>query len=190
MKTKYFLIAIVVVLGAMFNVISVKAQETQQKEDKVTLKIRLQPIQTIVVTPGQKTVEFLYASTGNYSTGATESKADHLTVFSTGGFEVKVQAKGDFTREGTGGGSIPVSDVTVSAIAGAGDKNVGAFSQVTLSTAAGSLITADKGGRDMKYTVTYDNTAGGGDKYIDKYIASDMTESVYTTEVTYTIAAK
>lgn len=188
MKTKYFLIAIVVVLGAMFNVISVKAQETQQKEDKVTLKIRLQPIQTIVVTPGQKTVEFLYASTGKYSTGATESKADHLTVFSTGGFEVKVQAKGDFTREGTGGGSIPVSDVTVSAIAGAGDKNVGA--QVKLSTAAGSLITAEKGGRDMKYTVTYDNTAGGGDKYIDKYIASDMTESVYTTEVTYTIAAK
>jgi hypothetical protein len=35
----------------------------------------------------------------NYQEGVSVNMDDHLEVFSTGGFEVKVKTDGDFTRE-------------------------------------------------------------------------------------------
>ncbi|MDD4009176.1 MAG: hypothetical protein PHQ67_05115 [Fermentimonas sp.] len=190
MKTKNFLLATAFILCGVLNVNNVKAQEGPSNQDNVTLKIKLQPIQTILVNPGQTTVEFLYASTDNYSAGVTESRGDHLTVFSTGGFEVSVKANSDnFTRIG-GTETIPVSDVKVTASNGEKVNGAETFSDIVLSTSAGTVIGAGKGGRDLTYNVSYDNSAGGADKYIDNYIATDGTESVYTAEITYTIAAK
>jgi hypothetical protein len=52
------------------------------------------------------------------------------------------------------------------------------------------LVSASVGGTAINYDVEYNNTAaGGGNNYINKYIFEDGAESVYSTTVTYTIAA-
>ena len=62
------------------------------------------------------------------------------------------------------------------------------FDNVLLSTNPESLIRSGTGGMDLKYNVTYDNTAGGADKYVN--MTSGDTESVFTSEIIYTITSK
>jgi hypothetical protein len=180
MKTKNFLIAIVLVLGVMFNVNSVKAAGPLTS-DNVTLKITLNHVQTIMVK--HKEVNFDYASTDKYSAGVSQELADHIEVNSTGKFTVQVKAT-DFTGpEGT----IPAKDVTIKAEAGSkvasDEAYVDAF---PLSTTDQTLITSEKGGRKLTYKVTYDNIGGKDYNYIDMYDI-DGTQSVYKADVTYTI---
>lgn len=193
MKNNNFLIGLLLILGVLLNVNSMKAQAAASEgsnSDMVTLNIRLKPIQTIVVNPAQKTVEFLYVSTDNYGEGIMVTKDDHLSVFSTGAFEVSIKANNDNLTSSSGLSTIPVSDIKVTALAGSKANGGEEYTEVGLSTSEGLLISATKGGRDLTYNVTYDNSAGGNSEYIDKYFKTDGNESLYTADVTYTIAAK
>jgi hypothetical protein len=184
MRTKNILSIAALIICGLVCVNSVKAQKTSD----VTVSIKLTPTQSIVVNSTQKTVDLVYATEGNYAQVVSAEMLDHLEIFSTGGFEVKVSADGDFT--GTGG-TIPAGDVTVRATRGT-STDIGSCTNVELSTTpTTALITAEEGGRALKYNVTYDNTeAGKSDAYI-KYISEDSEEeeSVYTATVTYTITA-
>ena len=163
--------------------------QAQEETGQVTVNLTFLPVQTIAVTPAQKTVEVLYATVDDYQNGVAVTQDDHLTVFSTGGFLVSVQASdANFTRVG-GSETIPVGDITVKAFQGTGNQTPAVFASAPLSASSGTpLITSEKGGRDLKYGVTYDNTAAGGEnKYIDKFTGADKEGAVYTSEVTYTI---
>lgn len=181
--SNFFSIAAFIICG-MVCVNSVKAQTNQ-----VTVNIIFQPVQSIVVNSAQETVDLVYATKDNYNEGVSGTFADHLIVFSTGGFEVSVNAEdANFVRTGEGGGKIPVSHVILSAWEGSTTNPEFTPHNVPLSTTPTALITSTAGGNELKYSVKYDNTTeGSGYKYIDKYIHSD-TESVYTAQVTYTIA--
>lgn len=183
MKTKKILLAGALIAAFLFSVNSVMAQTT----DQVTVNLKFQPVQSIVVTSSQKTVDLVYQTEADYNAGVSSTQNDHLTIFSTGGFQVTVKADGNFTR--TGGGEIPVGDVKVNATNGTGNsRNYGdGLPVVALATTDAPFITSNGGGRDLKFNVTYDNTAGASDEYIDKYVHPDDPESVYTAEVTYTI---
>ena len=180
--SNFFSIAALVICG-MVCVNSVKAQES----DNVTVNIKFVPIQSIVVNPVPETVDLVYATKDDYNNGVSKTIADHLIVFSTGGFVVSVNAENEnFVR--TGGGTIPVSHVILSAWEGSTTNPEFTSGEVALSTTSTALITSDAGGNELKYSVKYDNTTeGSGYKYIDKYIHSDTPESVYTAQVTYTI---
>lgn len=188
MRTKNILSIAALIICGLVCVNSVKAQT--QTSDNVTVNIKFKPIQSIVVNPAadHQTVDLVYATKDDYANGVSETRDNHLEIFSTGGFEVKVSTGGDFTRTGTGGGTIPANDVTVIATHGT-STTIGSFTNVELSTTPTALITADEGGRALKYNVTYDNIAAGkSDAYINKYIHGDSPESIYTATVTYTIA--
>lgn len=187
MRTKNILSIAALIICGLVCVNSVKAEvPPTQTSDEVTVNIKFTPIQSIVVNSAQKTVDLVYATKDDYANGVSSAEMlDHLEVFSTGGFEVKVSTDGDFTRTGTGGGSISAADVKVIATNGTGTNN---GTEVALSTTPKTLITATEGGRALKYNVTYDNTAGASDAYINKYKKADGTVSVYTAKVTYTIA--
>ena len=184
MKTKnFFSIASLIICG-LVCVVSVNAQKT----DNVTLNIKFQPIQSIVVAGSQKEVNLVYASKNDYANGVQSEQQNHLTVFSTGGFQVSVSTdKDNFER--AGGGTIPVKDVIVKANTGTKTNSAThTFPEVALSKSPQALITADAGGNELTYNVTYDNTAAGsGYKYINNYIHDDS-ETLYTATVTYTIA--
>jgi len=180
MRTKNILSIAALIICGLVCVNSVKAQTSD-----VTVNIKFQPIQSIVVNSAQKTVDLVYKDENDYANGVSAEMLNHLEVFSTGGFIVTANTDGDFTR--TADSSIPAANVKVKATNGTGTNN-GTFTEVALSTAPTTLITATEGGRALKYNVTYDNTAGASDAYINKYKKADETVSVYTAKVTYTIA--
>jgi hypothetical protein len=158
----------------------------QSTSDQVTLNIKLKPVYTLIVDGGQKTVDLVYQSREDYAGGVTQTKNNHLKVYSTGGFEVKVKTNGDF--QGTGGKSIAANTVSVLASNGDLDANNSItpdYSSVNLSTGDTRILSSDKGGVDHKFNVTY--TGANNHAYINNYFGGNGGESVYTATVTYTI---
>lgn len=180
-----FLSVALLVMGLL---VSANKAEAQSGSDNVVINLKFHPVQTIVVALTQKTTDISYTSTNDYQNGIAVTHDGHLTVFSTGGFLISVEASNEnFTRAG-GTETIPVSDVVIKALNSTGNETDSEFSDVTLSTAPAPLITSNSGGRDLKYDIIYDNTqAGSANQYINKYVSPDKPESVYTSQVTYTI---
>jgi hypothetical protein len=189
MKVRKFLFAGALIVASLFSVNSVMAQTTGD----VTVNLKFQPIQSIVVTSGAEGVNLVYANKTDYSEGKFKIVNDHLEIFSTGGFLVTVKAESDFTNNSTGAVAIPASDVKVTATTGTDNDNnygTGGLPEVVLSnTEEKNFIASDTGGTGLKFNVKYDNYGGHGNAYINKYIFEDGAESVYSTKVTYTIAA-
>ena len=156
-----------------------------QNTDNVTLNIVLRPIQTIIINPTQKNVKLIYDTEDKYANGVSREYTDHIGVFSTGGFIIKVNGNGDLFN---GSESIPLSDVSITASNGSNVLSNPTYTPVILSTDDKKLITSNAGGRNIKYNVTYNNSLGAGDKYINRYFSSDDSQSVYTTTLTYTIS--
>lgn len=163
----------------------------QSHSDNVTVNIRFLPIQTITVQPSQKVTDLLYATPEDYENGVSVTQDDHLTIFSSGGFQVSVTADdADFTRSG-GSETIPLSEVIIRAADGSYSGPRARYTETALSTTPVPIIEAEDGGRDLKYNITYDNRiAGSSQKYIDKYVKSDGVETVFSANITYTITTR
>jgi hypothetical protein len=183
MRTKNILSIAALIICGLVCVNSVKAQTSGD----VTVSIKFTPIQSIVVNPAQETVDLVYAEKDDYLKGVSKKMEDHLTVFSTGGFVVNVKSDGDFKR-GDGTMVIPAGDMKITVENGTDNTGTADFTTQSLSTSDLPVITAKKGGNELKYNVTYDNKiAGSSYNYINRYIHNDSPESVYTAKVTYTI---
>ena len=167
------------------------ATAANAQDNKVTLNVRLNPIQTLVVNAQQKIVNLDYSTTDHYANGVSSTQDNHLKVFSTGGFEVKVKSSGsELTKTAQGGnGNIDASTVKLTALAGTQEALANAtYSQpLALSATEGTLVTSTKGAVNKNIGVKYE--AAGANAYIDKYVAG-TTPTVFTTELTYTIVAK
>lgn len=182
---KYILIMIVVIL---FCHNSVHAQSrSDNSSDKVTLRIVLYPIQTLMVNPTQDVVDLNYSSKEDYFKGVTTKQDDHLTIYSTGGFEVNVAGEGEnLTGKNN---KIAASDIQVRASQGSNNTLVHATYEpnVGLSPVATKLLSSPTGGVAQDFNVEY--SAAGNDAYINHFDADDA-PTVYTTTVTYTILSQ
>lgn len=162
-----------------------------QKSDNVTLNVRLNPIQTLVVNSSQKTVDLDYTTKEHYNQGVSLKQENHLNIFSTGGFEVKVKSGGSqLTNQGAGpNGNIDATTIKLTAFAGTQNALTDAqYSQnIELSATEGVIASSTKGARDKNIDIQY--AAAGNDAYLDKYVAN-QTPTTFTTTVTYTIYAK
>lgn len=162
---------------------------TFSQNTDVTLNIVLKPIQTITIDPTQKVVNLTYDTKDKYADGVSRTYADHIEVFSTGGFIINVKGSGNLTNSKISTQSIPLSDVSITASNGSNTTGNFTYPIVRLSTTNNkTLISSNSGGRNLKYNVTYDNSLATGDRYINKYFNSESNESVYTTTLTYTIS--
>lgn len=178
-------------LMLIFIAVSVGTSNAQSHSDRVSLNIRFLPVQTITVNPSQKSIELVYATTNDYEKGVSAEYNDHLTVFSNGGFQVNVAANDVSFEEQNSDRTLPLSDMVISAYNGSGNVSVYEFSNVVLSPDQNTLITSEKGGRDLNYNVIYDNSvAGSSGIYKDSYSTSGNTESIFSVEITYTITSK
>lgn len=167
-----------------FALISISNRVSAQS-DNATLRIRLYPIQTITVNPAEKDVELDYKTTADYKDGVSKLKSNHLTVYSTGAFTVKVKSSSG-TLQGNRS-SIDASDVNISALAGTTNQLQNAtYEARNLSNADQVIITSATGSVNKNFNITY--KAAGADKFVDKYFKTEN-PTVYTTTVTYTIEA-
>lgn len=189
MKVRKFLFAGALIAASLFSVNSVMAEDT----DNVTLNLKFKPVQTITVDPAQKTVDFVYQTETDYTSGVTLAvKTKHLKVFSTGGFVVNVKASAEDFTSGNTNLTIPVSDVSVTASQSAGNTKTYAVIDLAkaISTTDQKLIQSNGGGKDLEFDVLYDATADAAEAYIDGYNASQVDidgATVFTTTLTYTI---
>ena len=177
MKTKNFLLTGALLIMALFSVNGVMAQgPAETGTTKVTIKLR--PMQAITVN--QSNVLLDYATIEDYSTGVTTEMTSHLTVYSVGGYVVRVESDGDFER--VGGGTISAGDIKLKATSAA--LSPGNMPEVDLSVNPTALITSNIGGLNKKYNVTYNNHLGKDFAYAGKGAGE------YIATVIYTIAAQ
>jgi len=178
-----------VVIASLMMLIGIAAEA---QTDNATLNVRLNAIQTLVVNSQQKTVNIDYTTKDHYKDGVSSKQANHLNIFSTGGFEVKVKSSGsELINQGTGGpnGNINASTIKIVATQGSQDALTEAdYKQnVELSATDGIIVSSTKGARDKNIDIEY--KAAGNDEYLDKYVAN-QTPTTFMTTVTYTIYAK
>lgn len=163
----------------MLGLVTVNAQN-------VTLNVNLKPIQTLVVTPAQKIVNLNYTTTDDYKNGVSSTNADQLTIYSTGGFQVRVKSASATLQSGSK--TIDANTIQIKASAGSDAVNGAQYTQnVQLSNTEATLVTSTKGGVDKKISIEY--KGAGANTYIDNYIPG-QNPTVYTTELTYTIVSQ
>ncbi|MDQ1095941.1 MULTISPECIES: hypothetical protein [Chryseobacterium] len=163
----------------LFGLVTVNAQS-------VTLNVRLKPIQTLVINSAQKVVNLDYTTKDDYANGVSSVNADHLSVYSTGGFQVKVKSANAVLQNGAK--SIQASSIQIKATAGSEAVTGAQYAQnVQLSATEATLVTSTVGGVDKKINIEY--KGAGANAYLDNYIAG-QTPTVYSTELTYTIISQ
>ncbi|WP_027388772.1 hypothetical protein [Chryseobacterium gregarium] len=165
---------------SLIGFVTLKAQQT------VTLNVRLKPIQTLVVNPSQKVVNLDYVTKDDYTNGVSSVNADHLNIYSTGGFQVKVKSANSALQNGAK--NIQANTIQIKASAGSEPITGAQYAQNTqLSANETTLVTSTVGGVDKKISIEY--KGAGANAYLDNYIAG-QTPTVYTTELTYTIISQ
>lgn len=188
--SNFFSIAAFIICG-MVCVNSVKAESTLPNSDQVTVNLKFKPVQSISVKTDQKEVNFVYDSETDYLNGVTSvTHANHLKVFSTGGFEVKVIASNENFTSGNTNLTIPVDHVSVKATASAGNP-INEYTFIGEPQALGVddkiIIKSSKGGTELEFDVEYDNTGDSSGAFINGYNSKHEEEIVFTTIVTYSI---
>lgn len=169
----------------IFTVLSLVGFATVSAQT-VTLNVRLKPIQTLIVNTAQKTVNLDYTTRDDYANGVTSSNVDHLTIYSTGGFQVKVKSGNAALQNGNK--TILVSTVQVKANAGTDPVNGAQYAAIApLSATETTLVTSSLGGVDKKISIDY--KGAGANAYLNNYVAG-QDPSVYTAELTYTIISQ
>lgn len=157
------------------------------QSDNVTLNIRLFPIQIIEVNPSQEIIYLDYETTADYANGVQLEQPDHLSMFSTGGFVVKVSST-DVNMTAENGQVIPVSDIIITPREGIQNPLIGAsFSPATLSSEATTIITNNTGGINITFGIHYQ--AKGNNEYVDKYVDTGN-PTVFSTNIVYSIEAR
>lgn len=156
--------------------------------DEVTLNVELHPIQTLFVNSNQKSVDLEYKLTTDYSGGVSSLQENHLTVYSTGAFIVQVASSEDDIKRVNGTETISASTIKVKAEEGSNNPLAGqTMAEVSLSTTPTNLINSGVGGVDRNFNITYSGLDLNG--YVNNYF-NDENPTVYSTTVTYTIAAQ
>ena len=156
---------------------------------QATLNVKLYPIQTIMIG-GDNTVNLEYKTKDDYLKGVTNDMKDHLVVYSTGGFAVKVKSENEdlvYTKDALTS-KIAANTINLQATVGTGNElNASTMNNVVLSNENKNLISSNVGGTELKFNVAYNGK--GNNDYVNKYYNVE-TPNVYTTTVTYTIEAQ
>lgn len=181
---------LLLVLYLVLGVSWIRAQSIPLLSDnnRVSLNIVLNPIQTIVVNPMQGNVDLEYVSTEDYSEGVINEQQNHITIYSTGGFEVNVASSDDYLVGVNK--NISTSDIKILASQGSNNilHDVNYMSDVSLSSSPTCLLSSSTGGVDQSFNVSYE--AAGDDKYINHFNDKSASTSIFTTIVTYSIVTR
>ncbi len=169
--------------------IALTSKTYAQASDEVTLNVRLHPIQTIIVNGSQKTVNLDYITTDDYASGVELEQEDHLSIYSTGGFQVSVKSNSstlesahqDVTE------NINASDIQITPSQGTSPLAGSTLQAISLSDQDQPLISNTIGGVGRTFNIKYEGA--GGDAYVNKYFNVEN-PTTYTTTVVYTIEAQ
>ena len=179
---------IILFAALLFSGYSV-AQAQVPVQATTELNVILTPIQTITVNTASNNVNLEYATATEYKDGVSSNALeDHLSIISTGAFNVTVKAA-NLTVDGSGTGKeMAASSIKIKADKGTTNKMAKAtLKSFALSTGEQELISSLTGGTNKTFDVTF--TGAKNDLYADNYIVNNAL-TTYTTTVTYTLSPK
>jgi len=174
------------ILSLILLSLQASAQSNASASDLITFNIRLHPIQTIEVTPLQKVVNLDYMTKEDYEKGVDVDQPDHLRVYSTGGFAVRVESGTPIRKSGSTE-EIDISDIVITPSAGSTEKPDADYPEVNLTPIPQELISSATGGVNRKFNINY--RAAGVNKYVKKYVNLEN-PTVYSGTITYSIMPK
>src|SRR5690606_18611648 len=152
-----------------------------------TLNVKLNPLQTLIVNPATNSVTLEYKNKADYANGVSAKQENHLTVYSTGGFQVYVKSN----QQNLTGGPKDIAANQIKLTASAGKTNALAgnpqYNEVDLVHSGDKgvmLVQNSVGGVDRNIDITY--AAKGNNAFIDHV---GQTAATYTTTVVYEIVA-
>lgn len=154
-----------------------------------TLNVKLNPLQTLIVNPANNIVNLEYKTKADYANGVSAKQENHLTVYSTGGFQVHVKSN---QQNLTGGPKdIAANQIKLTASAGKtnplesnGNPEYKSVDLVHSGDKGVMLVKSTTGGVDRNIDVTY---AAKGDNAFINHVG--QAAATYTTTVVYEIVA-
>lgn len=158
---------------------------TAQSEGAAVLNIVLHPVQTLMINAADQTVNLEYRTREDYSSGVSLNKENHLQIYSTGGYVIRIKTA-DPRLQSTANiaAAIDAGDITVTASKG---TTIGYESfisaPVLLSTSYVELISSAVGA-SKAFNINY--TAKGDNKYLNLF-TKNQNPTVYSTQVVYSI---
>ena len=187
---------IILFAAILFSAVTVaKAQDASKTSSNnhrsIPVNVILKPIQTLFVNPSHEKVDLVYESVKDYKKGVTSLQKNHLTIYSTGAFIIQVNSESNDIKSTAKNGEISASTISVQAASGStnalGNATLG---KVSLSVTPTDLVNSGTGGVDRNFDITYAGMGGNG--YVNKYYNSENggVQTLYSTTVTYTIAAQ
>lgn len=170
----------IVVLTALLS-----KKATAQNGSSAALNIILHEVQTIEIDGSDKTVNLDYKTKEDYMMGVSLNKENHLKVYSTGGFDIRVRTSSPELLSATNSQSIGAGDIVVTATKGsANGMDTFSTSPVHLSGTDAAFISSTKGANSKTFDITY--AAAGENKYLNLY-TKNQKPTVYNTQVVYSI---
>ena len=179
---------IILTFAIIFTTVAATFAQTPGPTATVNLNVKLNAIQSIVASASN--VDLVYKTVEDYNTGVKSEQANHLTVYSTGGFIVKVASSVKDLTASSGSQTIESSGISVTASKGTTTLTP-TYTPVNLGVASTELISSAIGGTSEKFNIEY--KAAGANAYVNKFFkgtGSSTDATVYTTVVTYSIEAK
>lgn len=150
-------------------------------QNSVTLNVNLYPIQTLLVNTAQKEVNLEYDTREDYLNGVVSEQQDHLTIYSTGGFQVKVSAVTAAIDKDI------LNNISIMPSSGSKPLNQShvTYTGKNISEIEQPIISATKGAIDKNVNISY---KGAGNVLIE-FAKSNMPVN-HTYTVLYTIVSQ
>ena len=170
----------------LFSALAIMAFATTAKaQQQVKLNVILKPIQTLTIKEDQKDVNLEYATTADYQNGVSKMNDNHLTIYSTGGFQVKVMANN--ANMEFHGKNMAVSTIKLTSSAGSQPLTNATYKQdLPLSASETTLVSSPNGAVNKSVNVKYQGE--GADAYIDNYVPN-QNPSTYKATLVYSIVS-
>ncbi|WP_164111532.1 MULTISPECIES: hypothetical protein [Sphingobacterium] len=156
-------------------------------QTNVRLNIVLNHVQNLTIHPDQNEVTLTYNDLQDYKRGVEVVKNAHLTVFSTGAYEVKVKlANEEFLKlGGQPTDRLHMPNIKVKASPVVGDQQV-SLTTGELSAGGSKIISSDRPAFDAIYNVTYQ---GPGGEELIRYAEKNKT-IIFTNDILYSIETR
>ena len=151
-------------------------------QNSVTLNVNLYPIQTLLVNTAQKEVNLEYNTREDYRNGVVSEQQDHLIIYSTGGFQVKVSAVNAAIDNDM------LNNISIIPTSGSKPLNQShvTYTGKNISEIEQPIISATKGAIDKNVNINY--KGAGNDALVG--LTKNNTPATHTYTVLYTIVSQ
>lgn len=174
--------SLIILAFIMFAGISVFAQTS----GTVNINITLHPIQILKINPAQTEVDLTYTDEDDYKNGVRNLQENHLTIFSTSGYEVSVFS--DYASSSSGEAEVQPPSFQIAALlpdAAAGGINV---SNIHLLNYKQNIISSNRPDFGINFDVEYQGL--GDNSYLKHLHSENLETTVHRTKVTYSLEVK